>query len=573
MNTRGFRIFLVVIIVAILFASCYSVGSPDPNEVGGVPIGEIDSPDSGWVGIPGGTFTSSPKSPSGGQFIRVTHSGDIIFQNITLLLDLSEFENDGWLHLDVYVDRPDLVHHGQFEFASNGAPDTEEYHFGEFGANIPLVAGWNSLDLPFEDLVPQGSEANMSAINYIRVYFGVSGGTAMVGLSNMYVYHKAWPSKDPAYAAALAKAYADSLLHTGNPGNKAAIAAVLEKAQNGEPITLVTLGDSNTAGAGADGPGAWVSRVRKYLADTFPSSTVTLVNSGIGSTDGVFGVCRMDKDVLAYNPDLVFVDFGPADFWMQHGQEAYEGIVTNLLSRGIPMINLNVCPKDGTNIQELQLPVNQLYGVPQISFKSAFQENLASTANIKGLTAGDIWSFDNVHPSANGHYLISYLVTSYLQNEIIDAGIQSAPQDTVLPAPLTANRYFDAVLMENFDDVPDITVTLGGWTADYSARIYQLSTEGWQAAAFNSTLTFDVNCGVFEVFFTLAPAAGDLEIKVDGTPLSPINFAYQGSGYMNPYHVIHFDEPGAHTITLTLKKNPAVNAPWFGICAVGAAKF
>jgi lysophospholipase L1-like esterase len=505
-----------------------------------------------------------------------------VFLNNASLFDLSEFEKDGWLHLNIYVDKPDLVRYGQFEFTSSGTADVDEYHFGEFGASITLKSGWNSIDLCFADLTAQGGEPDMSAVNYLRVYFGVGGGAAAVGISNIYVYHKPWPAPDPRYSAVLikpytdaelARAYTNSLIYTGSDGNKAAIAAVLEKARNGGPITFVTLGDSGAVGAATGGSRTWASLVRKWLAETFPSSTVTLVDSGIDSTDGVFGVCRMDKDVLAHNPDLVIVDFGTNDHGQQYGQEAYEGIVAKLLSRGIPLINLNGCQQNGKNIQALQIPINQRYGVPQISFKSAFQENLADTVGIKGLTAGELWSSDNIHLSTAGHRLISYLVTSYLQKEIIDAGVKPGRQSMRLPEPVTANCYADAVLIENTNSVRGITITLRNWTADYSARISQLSTEGWQAAAFDSTLTFNVNCGVFEIFFACEPAAGNLEIRVDGKLASAINFAYQGTGYIKPYHIIHFDNPGAHTITLTLKKNSAVSDPWFGICAVGAARF
>jgi hypothetical protein len=136
------------------------------------------------------SYSDSPASPSGKKYISIVNDGDIIFYNTLLWVDLRKYKDNGWLHLDIYIDKPELVNHGQIEFTSSGVPDTNEYHFGEFGVGIPLVSGWNELDLNLGNLVPQGGTPNLAAINYLRIYFVVSGGgTCKAGLSNVYLYN------------------------------------------------------------------------------------------------------------------------------------------------------------------------------------------------------------------------------------------------------------------------------------------------------------------------------------------------------------------------------------------------
>lgn len=330
-----------------------------------------------------------------------------------------------------------------------------------------------------------------------------------------------------------------------------------------------------TAGAAATPGNEWAALVRDWLEalDGNPDNhNVTLVNKGIGSTEIVFGVTRLEKDVLSNHPDLVIVDLCTNDGGFLYSGEAYEGIVCKLLAEGIPLIDSNVCRQDGTNTQAEQTPVNIAYGVPQISFLSAYHQ-LALSTDIRGLRAVDIWSDDLVHMTNTGHKLLAQLLTEYMQKEILDQNITPAPLDPSLPSSVTPNGYADALLVENFTDNDNVTVNMNGWTADYSARIFELSTEGWQTSRIGSTLTFHIDSGYFYLFFTLTPQSGNLEIRVDGTVTQVIDWAHLGTGYMNVHNTLRMSEAGPHTIELTLVDNPLVENDWFGICAVGASNF
>ena len=526
-----------------------------------------------WSGSPM-TFQTSGGYENGAVWIssRLEAAGDVQFFRTFLPMDLSDYQA-GSLRLWVYVEDISKVTGGMVELTSSGTVDEAEISW-------PLLSyitdsGWNELYLPIKDGIPQGSTAfDISRVNCMRVVISL-GSASTTGIDHICMTEKLPEIDTSEYDAAVEEAYTRSLIYTGADNNRAAIAAVLAKAKNGDAITLVTLGDSITAGAVAAPGNEWAALVRDWLdgLDGNPANNnVTLVNAGIGSTEGVFGVTRLERDVLAHHPDLVIVDFGTNDYGLPHGAEAYEGILCKLIGNGIATINSNVCPLNGNNIQDAQIPINQAYGVPQISFRSAYYE-LSQVTDIRGLRAVDIWSSDQVHPTDAGHKLLAELLTRYMQREILDRNVQPDAQDTTLPESVTSNGFDDAVLIENFTQNDHVQVSANGWTGDYSARIYQLSTEGWQTSTVGSSLTFDVDGGYFYLFFALTPQSGDLEIQVDGVVKETINWAYLGTGYMNVQHVLHLGGAGHHQVTLILRDNPQVENDWFGICAVGASNF
>ena len=526
-----------------------------------ITVGRTDTLDGGWTGMPSLRLGTGTPAAAGEKYLQITNSADIVFINMQVRFNMTAFKSDGWVHFYVYTDNPSVVTGGQIEFTSSGRPDVNELGIGEFGRSMPL-----------SDFVFQGGALDYAKVNCVRVYFNIAGGSATMGLTDLRVYHGTTKPVDTAYEKAVEKATEQSVLFSGAANNKAAIAAALDKAKQGRPITLVTLGDSITAGHNAGSQLGWAFRVRDWLQKTYPQSKITLVNSGVSATESVFGACRVQKDVLAHKPDLVIVDLGTNDPWHQYYQEAYEGIVSQLLAAGIPVINFNVCPSNGENVQAKQQPVNKRYGIPQISFRSSYWANREENKNITGLRAADIWSSDTVHPTDKGHELIANLITSYLQTAILDAGISPAKQNTALPAPVTANRYKDAILVESKDTLPaGMSIETSGWTADYAARTAEFKTEGWQAKSFGATLTLNVNAGYVELFYMRDAKMGSLEIKVDGKVVGTIAEANPDFVHTYPYHVIHLDSPGNHKVELTLKQRGSVTTPWFGLCAIGVA--
>ena len=88
----------------------------------------------------------------------------------------------------------------------------------------------------------------------------------------------------------------------------AALAAVMRKAEAGEPVTIACIGGSITQGTISNGTDDSQVSPKKSYADiyfswweqTFPDTEFTFINAGIGATDSYIGVHRVQKDVLDF---------------------------------------------------------------------------------------------------------------------------------------------------------------------------------------------------------------------------------------------------------------------------------
>ena len=91
-------------------------------------------------------------------------------------------------------------------------------------------------------------------------------------------------------------------------------------------VTIAFLGDSVTQGCfevymDKDGrirtkfdyKNAYSTRVKEILNLLYPEAQVNIINSGISGDSAQGGVDRLERDVLAFNPDLVVVSYGLND--------------------------------------------------------------------------------------------------------------------------------------------------------------------------------------------------------------------------------------------------------------------
>jgi acyl-CoA thioesterase I len=86
---------------------------------------------------------------------------------------------------------------------------------------------------------------------------------------------------------------------------------IAKKLALGEPVTIVAIGSSSTAGAGASSP-AWSypSRLEVELHQHFPKLSITMLNRGVGGEEVPDMLARFDSAVLAAKPDLVLWQLG-----------------------------------------------------------------------------------------------------------------------------------------------------------------------------------------------------------------------------------------------------------------------
>ncbi len=99
------------------------------------------------------------------------------------------------------------------------------------------------------------------------------------------------------------------------PGNLARLDRALDRTRQrivaGDPIIIVAIGSSSTAGAGASSPDhSYPSRLAVELQQLFPGHPITVLNRGVNGEEAADMLARLDQTVLVEKPDLVLWQVG-----------------------------------------------------------------------------------------------------------------------------------------------------------------------------------------------------------------------------------------------------------------------
>lgn len=96
-----------------------------------------------------------------------------------------------------------------------------------------------------------------------------------------------------------------------------ALAVAPNRSSAAKPMLIVALGDSTTATARD-----WAPEIQEVYADCLPKAlashgiSAVVINAGLGDTTTRAAILRLDHDVRRYHPDLVIVQFGINDSWI-----------------------------------------------------------------------------------------------------------------------------------------------------------------------------------------------------------------------------------------------------------------
>jgi acyl-CoA thioesterase I len=122
---------------------------------------------------------------------------------------------------------------------------------------------------------------------------------------------------------------------------------VAERIARHEPLTIVAIGSSSTAGTGASSAAAsYPSRLEAELRRRLPEEKVVVLNRGIGGETAGDMVARFERDVLAAAPDLVVWQVGTNDVLRDRAVpaeiEIVRGGIERLKGAGIDLVLMDM---------------------------------------------------------------------------------------------------------------------------------------------------------------------------------------------------------------------------------------
>jgi acyl-CoA thioesterase I len=245
---------------------------------------------------------------------------------------------------------------------------------------------------------------------------------------------------------------ARAISNSSQPQARRNIGAFFDKLRAGAPVTIAYMGGAITAGAGASAPEKTSYRaiVTEWLRKRYPKSEITELNAAINNTGvsggSLYGALRARRDVIAYKPDLVFVEFAVNDTNENENpaKKGIEGLLRQLLVVAQPpevvMLYATIAQR-GVHA-EWHDAIAAHYQVSSINM----QDQVWAIIDGGKMKLSEFWSGalhpaaswkDSPPPSDAGHKIYADIVTGFLAEQ---EKLKASPIMRNLPPPLVSDE-------------------------------------------------------------------------------------------------------------------------------------
>ena len=281
------------------------------------------------------------------------------------------------------------------------------------------------------------------------------------------------------------------------------VEAAFRRAAAGAPLRAVFIGGSITQ----DGKG-WIG---DWLEKTFPESPVVVHNVGMSATGSSLGVFRLQRDVIAHQPDSVFLEFAVNDGGMSDESTIrfLESIVVRLKSLRNPpaVVFLGTAAKNKSN-RARHHAVAKHYDLLEIDLQVALDSHLS-----KNRIPWESLMGDAVHPNRKGHAFYGEVIAGklapYAERARKSPDLRaSAP--VKLPKPLSTKPLLLDADMQVFP-------LMKGWTKAFSVGYWwDMFLQGTVRSSRKGAVMYLPFRGtVVGVMFAMSPKYGKFLASVD----------------------------------------------------------
>ncbi len=351
-------------------------------------------------------------------------------------------------------------------------------------------------------------------------------------------------------------------------GNNARLKKVIDRARNGEQITLATIGGSITEGAGASTyKECWASRLAVRFGSAYGvnnGANVKLVNAGVGGTPSPFGYMRYQREIVDRVraedadglPDVVVIEFSVNDWQEPTNHRCFESMVKEILDapNEPAVILLFAVFRNGFNLQDDLKKIGYNYGLMMVSIKDGFYSHIGKELKPEGFFS------DEYHPTSLGHRIM----TDCLMQAIGDAEAAETdePQDTdVKPVYGTSFRGLKTIFGDT--ETTEYTVERGGFSGSDSGSyrnqpVGQVCGKNFFHDAKDPMDPLKVT-GVFRKCLVAWKASADssfgtLEILIDGEVKKTVRGGEGKWGQSEVVLVLDDKEAAEHTLEIRVKE-------------------
>ncbi|WP_460969911.1 SGNH/GDSL hydrolase family protein [Spirosoma migulaei] len=299
-----------------------------------------------------------------------------------------------------------------------------------------------------------------------------------------------------------------------------------QRINEGQDVKVAYFGGSITeAGDG------WRSLTFNWLRINYPHTPFTEINAAIGGTGSNLGVFRLERDVLAQKPDLVFVEFAVNDFGRTTPQiqQSMEGIVRKIWKANpttdicfVYTVAENVLPdllagKFQASAQAMEA-IAEHYQIPSIHMgvevARLYKEGkLVFTGKPDENPGKIVFTTDKTHPlSRSGHPIYASVVRGHFE----EMQRVSGAKPHALPIPLVADNWEGAQLI-SLSELP----SSAHWQKlpaenELARSVSKFMPALYKASSPDAVLRIKFKGTTLGFYDVVGPGVGILDVTLDG---------------------------------------------------------
>ncbi len=232
-------------------------------------------------------------------------------------------------------------------------------------------------------------------------------------------------------------------------------------------LSVVYFGGSVTNGSVTEN---WRKLTTDWLAESFPEADITFTNSASGESGTFLGGYRVERDVIGYEPDLVFLEYcvndkyyyGTNDISRENAMRGCETIVREIKkARPDCDIVIMIITDSGVRNQTLyptalgHETVAKEYGISTVNVGQALMDHIKNTEEnyVPSGTDNEVWLKyfrDIVHLTEEGNKPYFYAIREFLYNSLFC---------TEFDGNLRIRQELPPVLSDHLNDGARLTVS------------------------------------------------------------------------------------------------------------------
>lgn len=276
-------------------------------------------------------------------------------------------------------------------------------------------------------------------------------------------------------------------------------------------LTVAYLGGSITLGRSYEN-NCWRTMFDAWLKADYPTAEIKMIHAGIGGTGSSYGAYRVNSDVLAHDPDLVFIEFAANDnhFGSKYKDyrvtkesvtEYYETIIRKIYKHNpeadIVMVYTQTADMTRTTTSiEVHEELAKYYNINSVYFGATLldyikENNFESTDYI----------YDGQHPTDKGYEILTAPLKELFSNIWSDVDASESGEKLLPEKMKSAHDRTDSYLIYARD-----TEYSSDWTESGTIKT---NTPG---ASLNCKFVGDE----ISIYASLSSKAGIIEYRIDG---------------------------------------------------------